>query len=107
MILGEADRTVAPGNGDAVVRQLRERYERDAGSALALRYTTESTHAKSCFHTADGRLVIEHWSVRNGGHAWSGGSGAGSYTDPAGPDATARIVEFFLSHTLTPARGGH
>jgi poly(hydroxyalkanoate) depolymerase family esterase len=107
VIHGAADRTVAPCNGDAVVRQLRERYEHGAGNALVLRSTTEPTHAKSCFHTADGRLVIEHWSVRNGGHAWSGGSGAGSYTDPAGPDATARIVEFFLTHSLTPARVGH
>lgn len=106
VIHGAADRTVAPGNGDAVVRQLRARYERGAGVALVLSSTTEPTHAKSCFHTADGRLVIEHWSVRNGGHAWSGGSSAGSYTDPAGPDATARIVEFFLAHSLTPGRGG-
>jgi poly(hydroxyalkanoate) depolymerase family esterase len=105
VIHGAADRTVAPGNGDAVVRQLRERYEHGAGMALVLRSTTEPTHAKSCFHTADGRLVIEQWSVRNGGHAWSGGSSAGSYTDPAGPDASARIVEFFLSHSLT--RAGH
>ncbi|WP_313917512.1 PHB depolymerase family esterase [Tahibacter sp.] len=107
VIHGDADRMVAPGNGDAVVRQLRERYEHSAGSALVLRSTTEPTHARSGFHTADGRLVIEQWSVRNGGHAWAGGASAGSYTDPAGPDASARIVEFFLTHSLTPARGGH
>jgi len=105
VIHGEADRTVALGNGDAVVRQLRERYEHRDGSALVLRSTIEPTHAKSCFHTADGRLVIEQWNVRNGGHAWSGGSSAGSYTDPAGPDATARIMEFFLAHSLTLAHG--
>jgi poly(hydroxyalkanoate) depolymerase family esterase len=107
VIHGDADRTVVPGNGDAVVRQLRARYEHGDRMALVLRSTTEPTHARSCFHTADDRLVIEQWSVRNGGHAWSGGSGAGSYTDPAGPDATARIVEFFLSHTLTPVHGRH
>ena len=107
VIHGEADRTVAPGNGDAVVRQLRERYEHGDDGALVLSSMTEPTHDKSCFYAANGRLVIEQWSVRNGGHAWAGGSGAGSYTDPAGPDASARIVEFFLSHSLTPARDGH
>ncbi len=92
---GDNDSTVHAVNGEQVVTQVRARAKlhtvSQAGvSPGGVRYTrtTESNEA--------GRPVLEHWLLHGAGHAWSGGSPEGSYTDPRGPDASREMVRFFL-----------
>lgn len=42
-----------------------------------------------------GRDRVEAWLVDGLGHAWSGGSPEGTWTDPQGPDATRVVLDFF------------
>jgi poly(hydroxyalkanoate) depolymerase family esterase len=97
---GDRDTTVHPGNGDQVIAQFGEAISGLAptiehGQAPGGRAYTRTVHLDS-----SGNAVFEHWVVHGAGHAWSGGSPAGSYTDPHGPDASAEIIRFFLDHPL-------
>jgi poly(3-hydroxybutyrate) depolymerase len=45
------------------------------------------------------QVVLELWVVEGLGHAWSGGSARGSYSDVRGPRASTRMWRFFARHT--------
>jgi poly(hydroxyalkanoate) depolymerase family esterase len=55
------------------------------------------SYRRSLAPASDGVPGVECWLIDGAGHAWSGGSAAGSYADPAGPDATAEMLRFFLA----------
>jgi poly(hydroxyalkanoate) depolymerase family esterase len=96
---GDRDTTVHPDNSDRIL----ERSTKAASSATkVLRGRVPDGHAYTRTIVADrsGRAISEHWNIHGAGHAWSGGSPAGSYTDPRGPDATREMLRFFLEHSL-------
>ena len=49
-------------------------------------------------HDCNGKAIAEQWIVHGAGHAWSGGSRNGSYTDPKGPNAAQEMLRFFSMH---------
>jgi poly(hydroxyalkanoate) depolymerase family esterase len=97
---GDADATVTAANGAAVAGQAVSAFEQQRAPLRRVTEIAASAGGKRCtvtrFVDADGDSAVEEWVVHGGAHAWFGGSAAGSYTDPAGPDASAEIVRFFL-----------
>jgi poly(hydroxyalkanoate) depolymerase family esterase len=96
---GDRDTTVHPDNGAQVVEH-----------AIGTRRTQKKVHrgkipgghgyTRTTYADAECE-ILEHWNVHGAGHAWSGGSPAGSYTDGEGPDATKEMLRFFLEHPQT------
>jgi poly(3-hydroxybutyrate) depolymerase len=94
---GDGDRTVHPVNADQVLEQSRADSNLDRSSSRGtspggVRFT------RVVEADAAGRPLLEHWTLHGAGHAWSGGSPRGSYTDPAGPDASREMLRFFGEH---------
>ncbi len=93
---GDRDRTVHPLNGDHVIAQFK------GGARLATTVERGQSadgvaYTRTVQTTDDGRPVLEQWAIHGAGHAWSGGSSDGSYTDPKGPDASREMMRFFLA----------
>ena len=94
---GDRDTTVHPCNGTKVIKRA------NAGAQLRTATARKNTangdrYSHSVQHDAEGRSILELWELHGAGHAWSGGSPAGSFTSPAGPDATQEMLRFFLDH---------
>ncbi|MFL6634581.1 MAG: alpha/beta hydrolase family esterase [Massilia sp.] len=106
---GDADALVNRENSNGVVRQSVDGHagrRRGAHAGIAIveetgcaggRQFTRRIHRE---HT--GSVLAEQWTVHGSGHAWSGGSLHGSYTDIQGPKASEEMLRFFMSHPAAP-----
>ena len=93
---GDRDTTVHPRNSEHLIAG------QDGAGKLALPIKVHKgqvpggySYTRVVHHDAGGRAIAEQWIIHGLGHAWSGGSSPGSYTDPKGPDASAEMVRFF------------
>jgi hypothetical protein len=64
------------------------------------------SYTHTVYQDESGRNVAEQWVIHGSGHAWSGGSSDGSFTDPDGPDATHEMMRFFYEQKLSQPETG-
>lgn len=93
---GDQDSTVHPNNGEQVVRAalgstLHQVQVEPGTSSNGRRYS------RRVYTDPHDQVLAEYWLVHGTGHAWSGGSPTGSYTDRHGPDATDEMLRFFFA----------
>lgn len=97
---GDRDATVHPGNAGSVIAasvgpDVRAETVSVPGGA------NRRSSTRHVYRDAAGVIVAERWDVHGAGHAWSGGTNQGSYTDQTGPDATAEMLRFFFARGVT------
>ena len=108
MFHGDRDKTVHPRNADHLLGHYcsaKTTGSREETGGSMPRGTVRQgqvpgghAYTRATYRDAGGRTIAERWTVHGLGHAWSGGSSSGSYTDPKGPDASLEMVRFFDEH---------
>jgi poly(hydroxyalkanoate) depolymerase family esterase len=91
---GDADQIVHPSNAAKIIEaqaKIGDTVERTKSRSFASRIYTRAVTRDNT-----GTAVFEQWLIHGSGHAWSGGSADGTYTDPHGPDASREMLRFFL-----------
>ncbi|HZV66046.1 MAG TPA: PHB depolymerase family esterase [Telluria sp.] len=91
---GDKDMTVHPANGDELIAQGVRHAARDSVVEPG-KVPDGYAYTRTVHHRADGTPQAEQWLIHGAGHAWSGGSAHGSYTDGKGPDASREMMRFF------------
>ncbi len=108
---GTRDTIVHPVNGDQAIQQWLHTTTLASQGRETL-YFKQPTSARNeeipggraytvyTWRDSQGRETHEYWKIEGMGHAWSGGSLRGSYTDPQSPKASMAMYAFFLKHPL-------
>ena len=102
---GDLDKTVHPSNGDEVLTQFGAEIGDSRPAVESGQVLGGHSYSRTRLCDASGQAIFEKWVIHGAGHAWSGGSPAGSFTDPRGPNATREMFRFFREQThTTPER---
>ncbi|WP_458478792.1 extracellular catalytic domain type 1 short-chain-length polyhydroxyalkanoate depolymerase [Paracoccus sp. T5] len=98
---GSDDKVVNPRNGRFIAIRALEPFRGLRNTQTRGQVPGGRHYIKTAYRKGQGRPVVEEWVIDGSGHAWSGGSRAGRFVDPAGPDASRAMVRFFLRHKLS------
>ena len=98
---GENDKVVHVRNGRYVAARAADAYPSLVSTERKGRTPDGHTFVRQSLRTGKGKSFTEFWSIPGAGHAWSGGSPVGRFTDPAGPDASREMLRFMLQHRTT------
>jgi poly(hydroxyalkanoate) depolymerase family esterase len=106
---GDRDATVHARNGSAIVEHAivdhPDALDRGARASAGIA-AGGRRYSQTVYFDADERTIVEQWLLHGAGHAWSGGSPNGTFTDAAGPDASAEMIRFFYSRSPPSAQAG-
>jgi poly(hydroxyalkanoate) depolymerase family esterase len=112
---GDKDTTVPPANADQLVRswQVTADYADDGQKNASIpKMPVDSVNGNvpngrsyTVKYYADGHDLAlgEYWLVHGMNHAWSGGDASQQYADATGPNESAAMYDFFISHPLGEA----
>lgn len=95
---GDQDKTVNPLNGNQVIAQFSGMAGPLQSDLIRGNAAGGLAYTRAVQFDSESKPVFEHWVVHGAGHAWSGGSRSGSYTEPRGPDASREMLRFFMEH---------
>lgn len=107
---GGQDTTVPVANADKLVRQWQTTADlADDGTingsvptapvkTLGEQSAGGQSYSVSRYDDGQGQEFVQYWLVPEMSHAWSGGCSCTAYSDPAGPDETVAMYDFFVSH---------
>jgi poly(hydroxyalkanoate) depolymerase family esterase len=97
---GDLDTTVHSRNSMQAIMQAGPAADDRGTDAVERGEENGRRYTRTVHSDASGRTAVEHWLLHGSGHAWSGGSSHGSFTDPRGPDASRAMLKFFRRFTL-------
>jgi len=97
---GDRDHTVDARNGAEIVEQAIRGHSDESRLQASVRQGAAAggrQYSHTVYADTANQPVVEQWVLHGAGHAWSGGSPQGSFTDIGGPDASTEMIRFFYS----------
>ena len=98
---GDRDSTVSPANGERITAQCAAALSEETNlrvASISGQVLGGHAYTRRVYADSTGHPWLEHWLIHGAGHAWSGGSSSGTYTDPQGPSAAHEMMRFFSAH---------